>query len=296
MPTKYKLTGLAVILSIACSRAAPIPFPKPVQADTLLSNSDNVNKLTRFWTIHSPSGYPQTYISTTSAVVELTSGSIATRETITSKSQFTLRLTEVNRTVTIRGSVNQFTVSAGIRVGSSNQLTFPINFAGTVTEGRFSLWLINQGQTSLNTSSCSNLSLSAITNIRRAIFISPREISHETAWTDTITTVSCHGMIPLTFTTIQTFRPIREVNHNGTRSILIEHTERNIFTGEGPQSQHRVTLRGTGAGSGTSYLDLTTGEVLKSINNWRTELTINSSGRSQQLLQTANDTTTRIDH
>ena len=136
--------------------------------------------------------------------------------------------------------------------------------------------------------------LSLLSSIRRAIFVPPKEVARGVSWTDTITTTICHGMVPIMLAIVETFRPIGEISHRGFHSILIEHTARTTFSGEGSQDQHRVSLTGTGIGSGKLYLDPLSGLILESIGEERIALAIHSSGRKQQFTQLVNDTTTRI--
>ncbi|MBA3342132.1 MAG: hypothetical protein H0T48_09875 [Gemmatimonadaceae bacterium] len=295
MVIRYLFTGItAVMLSTACSRTVSTSFPLPARTDTSSSIPAITAKEPNSWKIASPLGTEQTYISISFTTIELTSTTDTIREILQSRSEFTLGLNTADRTTTFRGALHKFSVNSAGRVASSKQIEFPVEFTGTIAEGMLTLRLASQTQESSSIPNCSNPMLSLLGSIRRAVFVAPREVTREVIWADSVTTTICHGMIPITLTMVETFRPAGEISHRGAHSILIEHTAKTIFSGEGPQDQHRVSLTGTGISSGKLYLDPLSGLILETIDEERTTLTVHSSGRRQQFTQVVTDTTTRI--
>jgi hypothetical protein len=103
----------------------------------------------------------------------------------------------------------------------------------------------------------------------------------------------CSGTLPLTVISLRKFRVTEESQLDGNPALVLEQNEKTFSQGEGSQGQHRIFVEGHGSTTGQLYIDRASGELLQANLTSSDTLSIRSSGRVQQFLQSSTGITTR---
>lgn len=135
---------------------------------------------------------------------------------------------------------------------------------------------------------CQNLALNRMTAVQRNLVRLPVSISQGQTWTDSATVATCSGSIPVELTTVRAYRVLGEAGG----VVTLERSDRMVATGQGAQGQHRITLEAQGTGISRLNVDRLTGELSDASGEFRSEVTVGSSGRLQRFRQTVRDRTT----
>lgn len=223
-------------------------------------------------------------------MLEFLTDSGVIHETIIARTGFTFSLSPSSLSSLFTVIVDELSVERGVRIGVMAQPTvLPFSFTGRVIGNGFVLEKVADQSVS-ETPACTGSTMSAVTSILRTMPVVPTIITVGDAWTDSSSISTCSGVIPTTLTTVRHYHVFGEVKHGETETILIERTDRGSFTGEGSQNQHRIIVTGQSMGSSRLYLDPTTGHLKNAVGEYRTTLTIVSSGRSQRFTQVIRET------
>lgn len=164
--------------------------------------------------------------------------------------------------------------------------TLPFAFAGAFRNGGVVLDSIN-GQPVGSFIDCQNLALNRMSAVQRNLVRPPATISQGQTWTDSATVTSCSGSMPVEITTIRAYRVLGETGG----VVTIERSDRMVAAGQGAQGQHRITLQAQGTGLARLDLDRLTGELSEASGEFRSEVTVGSSGRLQHFRQTVRERT-----
>ncbi len=237
---------------------------------------------------------PQRYTSVSNVTLDLASSSGVSRDSMIVTSRYSLTYDRTDES--IAGQVDQYSITAGNRVGPVSAANVPMQFAGKVTHGQV---LIQPSGSAVQGTSvrsgCPDLSLTIISGIRRSILVLPSRISPGMTWQDSTTSTICHGSTPVSLTLTHTYRIIDEVTWRGQPAILIERQGKSLSTGDGSDGQHRVAVAGEGVIRGKLYVDTSSGLVIEAEQDQEMRLTITSSGRSQKFIQTIHEVITLAD-
>lgn len=276
-------------LVAACARASTAPGSSVETSGPITSPPASTGFPGQAWTVVAGT-LPLEYSSTATTTLELLSDSVAIHESVMQRSRFTLLTASASGSTSFLGSINDLSTEAGNRIGRPGvSLSFPITFTGHVLDGVIVLDALN-GQARKSTDDCFDPALSALNLIHRNIIILPSRLIQGMIWSDSISAAVCSGTIPMTTTSIRTYRVAGESSHEGRPALLIERNEKTLSTGEGSQNQHRILIQMEGKGSGKLYIDRVTGALLDSDVEQQTEITINA-GRLQRFKQTVRERT-----
>ncbi len=277
-------------LAAACTRASTVPGSSVEIADPMTSAPASTGSPRQSWSIIAGT-LPLEYSSTVTTTLELLSDSAAIHESVLQRSRFTLLTASASGSTSFLGSIHDLSTEAGNRIGQPDvRLSFPITFTGHVLNGVIVLDALN-GQARKSREDCSDPALSALSLIHRNIIILPSRLIPGMTWSDSTSAAVCSGTVPITTTSIRTYRVAGESNHEGRPALLIERNEKILSTGEGSQNQHRISIKTEGKGFSKFYIDRVTGALLDSNGEQQTEITINAS-RLQRFKQTVRERTT----
>lgn len=287
------LVLLTVVLHLGCTNSLPAPsLPLPV-SDTKTAPETPV-ELTRgasSWKI-TPTGQAQTFSSLLTTVVTQLDVPMPRRDSLKTQTSYSINTTRNADSLVFSGSITSFAVR-GVRTEISDpQVVFPILFNGKISNHNISIQA--SGGLSENSGPCDNATQASMRTVHRNLFLLPLEIIDQQTWTDSTSSTVCSGTIPLTITSIRTFRVLGESESDGTPALALEQNERTSSRGEGSQGQHRILIESQGTTNGRLYVDRTSGQFLAANLVTKTSVSIQSSGRVEHFSQLSTEVTQRI--
>lgn len=271
---------------VACAAPSPSPSsapqperdasPQPAETPALSASKTS-------WSFR-PDPTFRSYTSISHTSLEATSDSGIIRDTVSTKVRFTAAINTTEIPAAIAGTVEELSIDGGSRIGSSDTglISLPLPFKGTVNQG---VVFVETNAQSAAGVPCQNPASSIITSIQNLVFLRPSELSKGKTWSDSTSTIACHGSLPVQVSTVHTYRVIGEVSSLEKQVVLIERTDRISVNGDGAQGQHRIFIKGFGSGSGKLHLDPVTGSTMASENESRSSITVRSSGQDLQFVQ-----------
>lgn len=273
----------------ACATTTASSNPEVPSVPAPTQSPEHTFRTSKVWQILPTDALQHYTVSINTHIQELGSPEIRTDST-TSKAQYTLGLTRTSDSTFIKGSIEQFSTQAGTIIGyDSSSSVYPILFDGYSKNHEISFDVPS------NTSSpCSSTSQAALSIIPRSIFLLPLQIRIGTTWRDSTSFMTCNGLLMIKIVDIKSYTVIGETEFSGNPALTIEQTERALSSGEGSQDQHLISIRGDTRGTGQLTIDTVTGLLLKLVANRRGTVSIQTSGRNHQFLQTSVETITRI--
>ncbi len=296
IPIRKTMLAPAVITfvgALACARPSTLPSPEIPSSEPsteILSQPIPEKSSSKSWQL-SPTTDTRRYTTVVTTNIQQTDG---TRDSITTRAQYSLTIARSTTSTLLSGSIDAFTVQAGNRIGGNPPMaSFPMPFTGEVQDHALKLNVTDRSQ-STSSLPCDNPATSAVTAVERNLFITPLQLQAGMTWQDSLSTSSCSGQLPLNLTILRSYKVLGESSFEGLPAITVEVTEKTLSTGEGSQDQHRIIVNGEGLKSGRFYLDTTNGSLISSSSNTHTTLQIQSSGRTQQFTQDSKETTTRM--
>lgn len=278
--SNISLAGFIWLLTACTSHTsgpevAPYPSqPKPAETTAHTSSTNTT------WEFI-PSEQSHIYRSTSYTVVHEVSTTKPRVDTLKLNTHFSINLNQLQNPTTISGYIDSATVAQNS--GLTSQLNNPqsrIGLTGEIEGGEVRLKLsADQGE-------CSSPITPILGEIRPLITTHSKALSLTSAWTDSISAVTCSGSgIPTTLKIVRSYRVLGEETYSATQVLLIERIEATNFNGSGSQEQHQVEIKGIGIGTSRIYLDRTTGATVAVESTQKIDTIIRSSGRLQHFIQ-----------
>lgn len=291
MPVRYFLQFLLILMLHGCIQVvstSPEILPEPTSKQQIPPNQVLASR--KSWVL-APTAMPRHYASIFTTSLELLTDSGVVHETSTTKRRFTFSLTPGSPfsffTVIIEGISSE----TGTRIGiPADPAILPLSFTGQVAGYEFILRTIADRPVP-GTPDCSNPAMTAISPILRTMVITPTTIVSGLTWSDSSSTSTCSGSVPVTLTAARHFQVIGEIVYDKAITILIERTEKLSFSGVGSQNQHSIAIAGNGVRSSKLYLDPATGYLNNTVGEQKTTFSVLSSGRYQQFTQVVHEAT-----
>lgn len=291
MSLRYR--WLAILLTAGCTRPASVTVPVPdPQSGVEASRPPRIINPGRSWTF-TPTSDLQTYISTGTTTVELSSDPGLPRDTLTHTIRFNLTVVHTPPATTLNGSIDAFSISAGDRLrGSDLTLQVPFPFTGQAGNTAVTLKPVSISPTSLP--DCSTPALTALSAIQRNVMVPPQQLTAGMTWTDSSSSSTCSGPILTTLTSTRSYTVLGETQYDGSPSVVVHRTDRIISIGDGSQGQHRIAVSAEGTGAGKLYLDPRSGMLRGAEGQYRMTLAVTSSGRTQRFTQDVRERTSAV--
>ena len=248
--------------------------PSAVPSLPIVSTTDS-------WSIR-PSSQQHRYRSTTVSIVTAADAAPVLRDSTSSTADFSLSVSRDTKGASYSAVIETLSVSGGARISGSSAiaLSSPVTFAGRFDPGQL---------TTISAPECGTTASSAVPIIQRSILLFPLQLRRGQTWTDSTLSTVCSGSIPVTLTAVRSYRVIGETDTGGRGGILLERLDRTLSAGEGSEGQHRVQLRGGGAGQSQLLIDSSTGTLIETTGTNTTTVTVTTSGRSQRFTQTSRE-------
>jgi hypothetical protein len=200
----------------------------------------------------------------------------------------------------LTGSVDSVTVTIPERI--------PTPTAGSTSKPHFQGAMAADGHvlslSSNATTSCTNATdpLSAAAAL---LFVAlPGGISPAQSWTDSVTTITCRGRMPLITTAIRQYKATTDTVWNGQPALLITRTD-SLTIGSRPDStadslvvhsdsNDMMEATGTGRGDFTLYVDPRTGVLLEATGANRTDILVTTASSRFPFHEEARQTITLL--
>jgi hypothetical protein len=293
MKSFYVVVLLPVFCLIACTTPSSVPsLPGPTPSvEPIPASGPGYSTEAMSWRI-TPTSQSQTYSSLLTTTIEQQEVSTTRRDSLKTLARYSISTARVPDTLLITGSVTEFSVTSNVPEADKIDISSPVSFTGKLTS--HDLLIQTSGNNQLQDfTNCENPASTSLKVLQRNVFVLPLELRTAQTWTDSISSVTCAGTLPVISTVIRAFTVAGLTEIEGSRAILINQNERTFSEGEGSQGQHRISIQGEGSTSGRVYIDPDSGVLLASSFTNKTTLSIQSSGRVQHFVQNSTETTQR---
>ena len=282
---------LSAFFLMACATVSSVPsLPSPVpDTQEIPSVRSGHPGETVSWSI-SPSNQPQSYTSLLTTVITQLEASTTRRDSLSTRAHYSVSTTRSADTLLLTGSITEFFVERDKVDIERGAISTPFAFTAKLSSHNFITQISSANQTQ-DPTNCENPAQTALTVLQRNLFLLPLQLTTAQTWSDSISSVTCSGTLPVTHTVIRTFTVVGPAEVDGNPAIFITEKERTFSKGEGSQEQHRILIEGEGLTIGNLYLDPVSGILLTSNSTNRTTLSIQSSGRVQHFLQNSSEIT-----
>ena len=245
------------------------------------------------WRI-SPVAESKKYSSVLTTRIQQT-GNIGKQDSLAVTTLYSLSIARTADVTSLSGKIEAFTVRAGEQIGSPVlELQLPVSFTGKFEDQEVQLEpVVSPNHASSLT--CDDFSLALLATVHRNVFIPPLEISGGQIWQDSTSYTMCSGPIPLSVVSVRNYRLTGEITFDGVTAFIVDENERTFSRGEGSQGQHRVRVETHSTTTKRLYLDRTSGALLSLSADSKTILSIQTSGRMQNFIETSKENTNRQD-
>jgi hypothetical protein len=223
------------------------------------------------------------------AFVALARDTAGQRVPVRSSATYTLALEQTGDSLSLLGAIDTFAVVTDSRMAQPPRQGGHLRFTGVLSaHGRVGAF---RGGA---VTSCSAGVDPLIAHAQELFVQLPPTITPGTRWQDTVETTTCRGDMPVTATTVRSFRAVEPASWNQLSAIRVEQSSATTIRGNGTTSEaaRSMSVAGQGSGSGTLLLHPTTGMVLSARLTSHTSLDVTTARGSFPFTQ---DLTTTIE-
>jgi hypothetical protein len=285
--------GAVVTLATACGSSGasapttaprPAPAPAPPVVAPPAAAVPNVSPPAPHPFAYAPGTYR--YEVRTDAVI--TAEGDARADTVSTRALVTYRIARGDSgTISIDGTVDTFTVTSS-RAGAAAPASIDVPFTMTaLLDGR------PHGTSAIDSTAVCATPVSAVVTAGRELLTAlPVPLVPATEWTDSTTTVTCRGALPLVARSIRQSRaswvsvPADWSRHEGDVAFAITRTTTTTISGQGRAAGRQVDLGGGGQGSSVLYVDPELGVLLGGTGNGSTRIVVDAGTQRQEFIQT----------
>jgi len=284
--------GAIVALSSACGPSGtptpstaprPVPTPAPPVVAPPAAAAPNVSPPAPHPFVYAPGTYR--YEVRTDAVI--TSEGDSRVDTVSTRALVTYRITRGDSgTISIQGTVDSFTVASSRAPGAAPPST-DIPFTMTASlDGRL------QATSTIDSASVCATPVSAVITAGRELLTAlPVPLVPAAEWTDSTTTVTCRGALPLIARSVRQSRaswvavPADWARQPGDVAFEVARTTTTTISGQGRAAGRQVDLSGNGQGSSVLYVDPELGILLGGTGNGSTKIVVDAGTQRQEFIQ-----------
>ncbi|HWE40991.1 MAG TPA: hypothetical protein VG432_00680 [Gemmatimonadaceae bacterium] len=231
---------------------------------------------------------PGTYRYEVRTDAVITAAGDARSDTVSTRALVTYRIARTDSgTISIAGTVDTFTVTNS-RTTAIAPLSTDVPFTMTAfPDGR-------QDGTSVidSTAVCATPVSTVVAAGRELLTALPIPLIPAAEWTDSTTTVTCRGTLPLIARSIRQSRaswvsvPGDWSRRAGDVAFEIARTTTTTISGQGRAAGRQVNLGGGGQGSSVLYVDPELGVLLGGTGNGSTKIVVDAGSQRQEFIQT----------
>jgi hypothetical protein len=150
-----------------------------------------------------------------------------------------------------------------------------------------------QGTAAIDSIAVCATPVSAVVSAGRELLTAlPVPLTPAAEWTDSTTTVTCRGALPLVARSVRQSRaswvsvPADWSRHQGDVAYEIARTTTTTISGQGRAAGRQVDLSGGGQGSSVLYVDSELGVLLGGTGNGSTKIVVDAGTQRQEFIQT----------
>lgn len=209
-------------------------------------------------------------------------------DTISTRALITYRITSGDSgLIAIAGTVDTFTVTSS-RPGNvpTPATNVPFTFSAN-PDGRLAT-----SSTIDSTAVCATPVSAVVTAGRELLTALPIPLAPAAEWTDSTTTVTCRGALPLIARSVRQSKaswaevPADWSRHTGDVAFEVARATTTTISGEGRAAGRQVALGGQGQGSSVLYVDPELGVLLGGTGNSSTTIVVDAGSQRQEFIQT----------
>lgn len=209
-------------------------------------------------------------------------------DTVSTRALVTYRIARADSgTISIAGTVDTFTVTSS-RTATTMPVSTDVPFTMTAfLDGR------PQAATAIDSAAVCATPVSAVVTAGRELLTAlPVPLIPAAEWTDSTTTVTCRGALPLIARSFRQSRaswvsvPSDWSRRAGDVAFEIARTTTTTISGQGRAAGRQVDLGGSGQGSSVLYVDPELGVLLGGTGNGSTKIVVDAGSQRQEFIQT----------
>jgi hypothetical protein len=218
------------------------------------------------------------FVLQTRATVQVRGDTSETRDTVATATYLTYRMADSGRLV---GTVDSFTVQGGAAVAAMpTRLMAPIPFGGTVRGGIVRVAVPRDVE-----ADCASPTGALLATARDLLPSVPSPLIRGEQWEDVSTTTACRGGVAIRTVATNHYRVLGRGTQGGMAAV--ERRTTYVISGSGTQGGQTVEVTGRGESRGEFQLDVAPGRLRGGSSRSRIDLTFTADGRSQQVVQEA---------
>jgi hypothetical protein len=251
---------IALVFSLACTSAhrssprAPEPLPTtPTRPVEPVSDSSGQGP----WAFAYATGV-KTYTVHRAATVRRTD-SVASREMTSTNATHEILTFEVTSAgTTVTAVIDSFNTAAQGPAGPAQPNQVPMQLSGLLAGG-----LLTISNDPGATDTCSQIQSILLTDLRNLVVPFPDSLTHGLSWKDSVSLKGCQVGIPTSIEITRSFVVVGEIPYDGQRVLEIARTDSAHMAGEGGLQQHHVLVHAAGTGTGSYYVNVSTGQIIR---------------------------------
>ena len=252
-----------------CSTTTPasstVPVPSP-RVDSTSTKSPSIN-----W---EPAILPGKwrYLIQDSSTVSINNDTTTRVEPIESVMHYTMGVTDSGGTLFITGQVDSLLVNSRLPGKVKTDTSVTVTFHNSISK-RGHLGAV----ASVDEKNCTGGNAFPVSRISELVITLPvHSLKVGDRWSDTSSTTTCHGKIPLMHRAVREYElvDLTSCNHDGVR---VQRVVSDTFTGSSTESTNHLSASGSGTSRSILCLDRNTGILLTSDGQSRIELVVTTT-------------------
>jgi hypothetical protein len=261
------LTMIALLTACSATHSSVTSIP-PVSAhnDSSSTSGSRINT----WTPQTRAGQWH-YLIRDSSTVSINNDTASRVEPIESMMIYTMELADSNNVIVVTGHSDSVIISSRL----SNKPAS--NTSGTVFHGLVSKQGHFMAVREIAPSSCTGSSTQDPSRIAELLVALPNyPLNVGAKWSDTSSTTTCHGKIPLQQTAVRNYE-LLDMTSCQDGAVKIQRLVVDIFTGSSTESNNHLSATGSGTATSILCLERTTGMLLEGSGHAELQLTVTTT-------------------
>lgn len=264
----YFAASICVLLSLeGCSTSHPTVSTRPASTTSQIDSTTPEIRSNSWAPQMSPGIWH--YLIRDSSVISINNDTTARVEPIESTTIYTMSVADSNNSLFLAGHVDSLVVNSRLSTKSASDTTRSTELQASISK-QGQLVRINQRVPT----SCAGAGNSPSLRLGELLATLPtHSVRVGDKWSDTSSTTTCHGKIPLTQTAVREYEllDLSSCQRNGAkvRRIVSE-----TLSGSSPETTNHLSATGSGTASAILCLDQNTGVLLASDGESRLNLTV----------------------
>jgi hypothetical protein len=258
---------LAILTFQACSTgrspASPTSTAAP-RADTVATNIKSNS-----WSPRITTGMWR-YLIHDSSTISISNDTTSRVLPIESTMMYSISVTDIGNSFSLDSHVESLTVSAQVPLKSTSDTGRVSEFHTTLSrQDRLAITPEKAGM------ACTGASTSALSRVGELILsftVTPLKVGDK--WADTVSSISCHGKIPLRQQAIREYELLDLYSCLQRGAVKVRRTVADTFTGTSTESNNHLSASGSGTSTSILCLQRDTGMLIESNGQSHSDLTV----------------------